>query len=105
MRNMKQNKLAVLTVALTAFLFSCSKSDTPPVTPVVSTGVYVLNQGLFGNNNTALTYYDFSTSTATTDFFKNINGFGLGDTGSDFITYGSKSYIVLNVSGYVAVIN
>ena len=50
-----------------------------------------------------LTYYDFTTGTATTDFFKNVNGFGLGDTGSDLITYGGKMYIVMNVSGYVAV--
>ena len=52
-----------------------------------------------------LTYYDFATGTQTTDFFRNVNGFGLGDTGSDFIIYGGKMYIVMNVSGYVAVAN
>ncbi len=50
-----------------------------------------------------LTYYDFTSATPTTDYFKKINGFGLGDTGSDFIIYGGKLYIVMNVSGYVAV--
>jgi YVTN family beta-propeller protein len=67
--------------------------------------VFVLNQGFFGGNNTVLTYYDFAGGTQTTDFFKNVNGFGLGDTGSDFIIYGGKMYIVMNVSGYVAVAN
>ena len=38
-------------------------------------------------------------------YFKNVNGFGLGDTGSDFIIYGGKMYIVMNISGYVAVAN
>ena len=52
-----------------------------------------------------LTYYDFTSGTPTTDFFRNVNGFGLGDTGSDFIIYGGKMYIVMNVSGYVAVAN
>ena len=56
-------------------------------------------------NNTTLTYYDFASATPTTDYFKNVNGFGLGDTGSDFIIYGGKVYIVMNVSGYVAVAN
>jgi YVTN family beta-propeller protein len=50
-----------------------------------------------------LTYYDFASTTPTTDYFKNVNEFGLGDTGSDFIIYGGKVYIVMNVSGYVAV--
>jgi YVTN family beta-propeller protein len=105
---MKKNKLLFATCVILAFLFSCSKNNTPappPVPPKVTTGVFVLNQGLYGQNNTTLTYYDFASGTQTTDFFKNVNGFGLGDTGSDFIIYGGKMYIVMNVSGYVAVAN
>jgi YVTN family beta-propeller protein len=105
---MKKNKLSFLTVIIIAFFLSCSKDDTPappPVPPKVTTGVFVLNQGSYGANNTMLTYYDFASSTQTTDFFKKVNGFGLGDTGSDFIIYGGKMYIVMNVSGYVAVAN
>jgi YVTN family beta-propeller protein len=103
---MKKNNLLLVACVVITFLFSCSKNNTsspPPTAPKVTTGVFVLNQGSYGMNNTTLTYYDFATSTQTTDFFKNVNGFGLGDTGSDFIVYGSKMYIVMNVSGYVAV--
>ncbi|HEY2648316.1 MAG TPA: DUF5074 domain-containing protein [Puia sp.] len=105
---MKRNKLLLAACVILTFLFSCSKNNTPappPVPPKVTTGVFVLNQGSYGANNTMLTYYDFASSTQTTDFFKNVNGFGLGDTGSDFIIYGGKMYIVMNVSGYVAVAN
>lgn len=105
---MKKNKLSFAACVITIFLFSCSKNNTPappPTPPKVTTGVFVLNQGSYGANNTTLTYYDFAAGTQTTDFFKNVNGFGLGDTGSDFIIYGSKMYIVMNVSGYVAVAN
>src|ERR1700733_3708374 len=105
---MKKNKLLFAACAMIAFLFSCSKDKNPsppPTPPKVTTGVFVLNQGLYGQNNTTLTYYDFASGTQTTDFFKNVNGFGLGDTGSDFIIYGGKMYIVMNVSGYVAVAN
>jgi len=103
---MKKNKLSLLGVALIAFFFSCTKDhNPPPVPPVVTTGLFVLNQGIYGANNTMLTYYDFGTKTPTTDYFKNVNAFGLGDTGSDFIIYGGKVYIVMNVSGYVAVAN
>jgi YVTN family beta-propeller protein len=104
---MRKNKMPFLVIALMVFIFSCKKDDVapPPVPPKVTTGLYILNQGLYGANNTTLTYYDFGTQTATTDYFKNVNGFGLGDTGSDFIIYGSKMYIVINNSGYVAVAN
>jgi YVTN family beta-propeller protein len=101
-----KNKLSSLAIALLVILFSCKKDDvSPPITPKITTGVYTLNQGLYGANNTSITYYDFATSTPTTDYFRSANGFGLGDTGSDFFIYGSKLYIVINNSGYVAVVN
>ncbi len=101
---MYRNKIFLLSFVLFITILSCKKNDnTPTVTPSVTTGVYTLNQGLYGQNNTMLTYYDFASTTPTTDYFKNVNGFGLGDTGSDFIIYGGKVYIVINVSGYVAV--
>ena len=101
---MKKSHFYFLILALIVFVISCSKNNNPaPVTPPTRTGLYVLNQGLYGANNTTFTYYDFTTSTPVTDYFRNVNGFGLGDTGSDFIIYGSKIYIVINNSGYVAV--
>jgi YVTN family beta-propeller protein len=104
---MKKNNLYFLVIVLIVLALGCKKDDVspPPVTPKVTTGVYVLNQGLYNANNTNLTYYDFNSGIATTDYFKQVNGFGLGDTGSDLISYGSKMYIVINNSGYVAVAN
>ncbi len=101
---MKKNNLFLFVILLVFTIFSCTKDKTPPpATPKVTTGVYVLDQGIYGHNNTMLTYYDFAGGTQTTDYFRNVNGFGLGDTGSDFIIYGGKVYIVMNNSGYVAV--
>ncbi len=98
------NKLSLLFLIIFISLIACKKNGSPsPVSPDVTTGVYTLNQGIFQQNNTMLTYYDFTSAMPTTDYFKTVNGFGLGDTGSDFIIYGGKLYIVMNVSGYVAV--
>ncbi len=72
-------------------------------TPKVTTGVYVLNEGLLTNDNTTLTYYDFGTGTATTDYYANVNGSGLGDTGNDLLLYGGKMYIVVNESSYLRI--
>ena len=98
---------SLLFVTLAALaLASCKKDDDAvPETPKVTTGVYVLNEGGFGQNNTTLTYYSFSTNTPTTDFYANKNGSGLGDTGNDILLYGGKIYIVMNVSSYVEVAN
>lgn len=101
---MKVNQKIYAALVILLIVASCSKKDVNhSIPPKVSAGVYSLNQGNYGANNTSLTYYDFSSSTATTDFYHNVNGFGLGDTGSDFIIYGGKIYIVMNNSGYVAV--
>jgi len=102
---MKTNKLSLITISILISIASCKKTDNVvnTVPPKVTTGVYSLNQGNYGMNNTTITYYDFGTGIATADYYKNVNGFGLGDTGSDFIIYGGKVYIVMNNSGNVAV--
>lgn len=84
---------------------SCSDDEVKRETPVVSTGAYVLSEGLFGLNNTTLTYYDFENRTAFTDFFLEVNDRGLGDTGNDLKAYGSKLYAVVNVSSQLEVMD
>jgi YVTN family beta-propeller protein len=91
---------------------SCKKSDTiSPITPVQLTaaiGEYVLSEGSFGGNNTKLSFYNNTSNTVVGDFYLQQNPSipsGLGDTGNDMIVYGSKLYIVMNVSGRVTVLN
>jgi YVTN family beta-propeller protein len=103
---MKKINLLLITVSLIVLATSCKKSGGSGIRPANdTTGLYVLAQGVFGTNTTTLTAYDFGTGVATTDTFAKANGFKLGDTGSDFIIYGGKIYIVMNNSGYVAVAN
>lgn len=87
------------------FWTGCSEDEKNPVSPSVSTGAYVLNEGLMGLNNTTLTYYDFETETPFTDFFAEHNDRGMGDTGNDLKAYGSKLYAVINVSSQLEVID
>ena len=103
---MKKNNLLLITICFLLFVASCTKKNNPIARPpIVTTGVYSLNQGGYNQNNTTITYFDFSTSIATTDYFASVNHFGHGYTGSDFIIYGGKIYIVMNNSGIVAVAN
>ena len=106
-------KILVYTVCTVLFLNACKKAEdavVPPAPPQLSpaVGEYVLSEGSFGGNNTKLSYYANGAGTVTGDFFLQQNPTmtsGLGDTGNDMIIYGSKLYIVMNVSGRVTVLN
>jgi YVTN family beta-propeller protein len=100
---MKQIRLLLPLVALMAGMAACKKDDVKTEAPKVTTGVYVLSEGKMGDNNTTLTYYNFSTGNATTDFYAAVNGNGLGDTGNDLLVYGGKLYVVMHRSSYVQV--
>ncbi|MCB9016498.1 MAG: YncE family protein [Lentimicrobiaceae bacterium] len=77
----------------------------PQDTLLRSSGVYVINEGSFNGNNASLTRFTFNDSTAVPDIFARQNGRGLGDTGSDLAIYGSKLYVVVNVSSQVEVVD
>lgn len=101
---MKKIQFSILTLLTILLAVSCNKDEAKqPEKPEVTSGIYILNEGNFGANNTTLTYYDFANQKATTDYYKNVNGSSLGDTGNDMIIYGGKMYIVMNVSSYLEV--
>jgi YVTN family beta-propeller protein len=107
MKKIKLNYILV-SFALLTVLASCHKDKVipNPGTPKAErAGVYVLNQGSFGDNNSSLTYYDYTTKQQNADLYKAVNGTGIGDTGNDAEIYGSKMYIVVNVSNVVDIVN
>ncbi|PZR29962.1 MAG: hypothetical protein DI535_00205 [Citrobacter freundii] len=101
---MKTSKLLLSASVLLFLASSCNKDDDPaPETPKVTTGLYILNEGNFNQNNSSLSYYNIATKTTTTDFFQKANGYAFGDTGNDILLYGGKIYIVMNVTSTVEV--
>lgn len=66
---------------------------------------YVLSEGLFNNNNSTLAFYDLENKVKNSDYFQTWNHRGLGDTANDALIYGSKMYIVVNVSGVLEVLD
>jgi len=107
---MKQIKFNYLFTALTItiVLASCHKDKVTPVTNTPTAqraGLYVLNQGDFGANNSTLTYYDYTSKALVPDQFIAANSTKLGDTGNDLGIYGAKMFIVVNNSNIVDVVN
>lgn len=69
------------------------------------TQLYILSEGLFNMNNSTLALYNLTTQTLVPDFFLATNKRGLGDTANDMGMYGSKIYVVVNVSSQVEVLD
>ncbi|WP_199138034.1 YncE family protein [Pedobacter sp. ASV12] len=79
---------------------SCKKDRTPAPIPKVpeiagTKGIYMLCEGLWGMNNSAISYYDIATNTVEKDMYKKVNKTDLGETANDLKAYGSKMYCVV----------
>ncbi|GAB6009414.1 YncE family protein [Dysgonomonas reticulitermitis] len=80
---------------------------TPGETSPVK-GFYLLNEANMGSNKSSIDYFDYESGTYFKNIFPIINPTvvkELGDVGNDIQIYGNKLYAVINVSGYVEVMN
>jgi YVTN family beta-propeller protein len=100
---MKRFFTNVFGLVVLGFLISCSDDPTKQSPPKIQQGIFVMNEGLYGMNNTTITYYDLISEKATTDYYAIKNGNALGDTGNDLAIYGSKGYLVMTGSSQIVV--
>ncbi|WP_347219600.1 DUF5074 domain-containing protein [Chryseobacterium sp.] len=71
-------------------------------------GFYVLNEGNMGSNKCTLDYFDYTKGNYYRNIYAEINPEvvkELGDVGNDIKIYGSKLYIVVNVSNKIEVLD
>lgn len=93
-------------VFISLILFSCKKDLPSDVSPeVLSNGILVLNEGLFQQNNSSVSWINLTNTEVMSDFFLSKNNRLLGDTGNDMKMYGNKIYIVLNGSNLIEVLD
>jgi len=95
---------------LSACVFTgCSSSEdgpTPPPHEEEVSGLYILNEGSYEMNNSTLSLFsqpEGNPGVVVPDIFENNNGRKLGDTGHDFVVYGSKMYVAVYGSGTIEV--
>ena len=101
------NKLILITALLLIFIIGCSKTNDPLIPPTVnSSGVYVVNEGLFAQNNATLSYKNLEDGTVTNNAYSSANnGNPLGDNANSMTISGSKGYIAVDNSNKVEIIN
>jgi len=109
-KNYIYNIFRLLPVFIAAIFAGCD--DMESVLPELSVvdadlegALYVLCDGNYSLNNSTLALYDFTNGTLDADFFQTSNGRKLGDTGNEIQRYGSKIYVVVNVSSQIEVID
>jgi len=119
MRNtVKLSSYLIVTLLSLAGLQSCRKEEQPlaeetvdiaPPDPAASPkGFYLLNEGNMNANKASLDYVDFRTGKYRKNIYNTLNPDvtkGLGDVGNDIAVYGSKLYVVVNVSNKVEVLD
>jgi len=93
----------ILTLGI--IFFSCEKpNDTPDNNSTYD--IWVLNEGVWNMNNSSITAYNTITKDKIRDIYKHANhNRSLGDVANDMIIYGSKVYIVVNVSNLIDVLD
>jgi YVTN family beta-propeller protein len=100
-------KLLFYLSTLAALIFiSCEDGDSTGTDITENNeSILILNEGAYNKNNSTLTKYNPFNRATFRDYFNLTNKRGLGDVGNDMILYGSKLYIVINISGTIEVVD
>jgi YVTN family beta-propeller protein len=105
---MKKKNVCIL-VLLAALFAACSDSDIvidpTELPPSETQKILVLCEGIMNHDNSTLAFYDLKSKATNFNYFTTVDKRGLGDTANDMIKYGSKIYIVVNVSSTIEVID
>ncbi|MFC0516748.1 YncE family protein [Mucilaginibacter angelicae] len=117
---MKKLKIALYlsTVLIVLLAVSCRKAPqvipeqvetifTPDPSSTIK-GLYLLNEGNMNMNKASLDFVNFRTGVYQRNIYNQANPSvtkGLGDVGNDIGIYGSKMYVVVNISNKVEVLD
>ncbi|TKC09288.1 YncE family protein [Pedobacter frigoris] len=111
-------KNLILLIAFSVLMASCRKDLKPipeeqqqviPPDPLSTVkGFYLVNEGNMNMNKASLDYMDYTKGIYRRNIYNEVNPSivkGLGDVANDIGVYGSKLYIVVNVSNKVEVLD
>ena len=108
----------IILISISVFLNACRKDFLPIpeqqeaiLPPNITTpvkGFYLVNEGNMNMNKASLDYMDYTTGIYRRNIYNQANPSlvkGLGDVGNDIGVYGSKVYVVVNISNKVEVLD
>ncbi|MDX9696855.1 MAG: hypothetical protein RBT49_13780, partial [Bacteroidales bacterium] len=95
------NKYLIISLFI-GILFSCDEENPTP-TVKLADGIYITNEGNWGQSNGSVSYYNYSTDSVYNDLFQNINGRSVGDVVQSSTVADSLIYIVVNGSNKIEI--
>ncbi len=100
----------VLFLLITMSMGACVKdkpSGSHPTNPPANRkgGIYIVNEGSLGNNNSSLSYFDPATQQAYEDVFKAANNRSLGDVFQSMTLIDGNFWLAINNSDKIEVID
>ena len=108
-RRVLQRRLSPVYYLLSLAFISCVSDPVIPDQPAINrltSGVIVVNQGVWRGDNASLTFYDDEEKTPISNWFERQNqGLRLGDTGNDILIRNGQAYVVVSESATIEVID
>lgn len=98
----------LILLLFTIVLFACSSDDNVPAPQIkgqYSSGVFIINEGNFGTDNSAISFYDRAIGAVQNNIFKGVNGRPLGNTAQSMSIIDTLAYIVVNASNKLEVVS
>ena len=100
------NIRSVILILVSCLLWGACDKPNPLPNPVgqYSEGVFVVNEGMFGNTSGTITHFDRENETTTQRIFWENNQRDLGDVVQSLVFEGDRGYIVVNNSNKIEVV-
>ena len=99
----------IFCVLLSLVLVSCVADPEVPAGGLVgdaASGIVIVNEGLWRQDNATLTLYDARNDAAVTDWFVRQNpGLHLGDMGNDVAVLNGRAYVLLSGSATIEILD
>ena len=85
---------------LTLLITSCDKEES---SGEYADGVFITNEGGYGNNNGSVSFYSYSADSVYNNIFYTVNNRTLGDVVQSVTVHNNKAYVVVNNSNKVEI--
>src|SRR5687767_12042642 len=100
-----KNKFYLLVVLPFASVIMIGCDNAPPPSDDYTNGVFVINEGSFGNSNAELSFIKSDNSVLNNLYIGNNSGLQLGDVFQSMHINNDKAYLVINNSSKVEVVS
>ena len=98
-------KLLLIFITTTFLFWGCDNSTEIIPIKKLNSGVIIINEGGFAQNNSTVSNYSITNKEITNDAYFSANSKGLGDTGNDLTIVGDKGFIAVTGSNKIEIIS